>query len=85
MPKKRLTPNEAYAAAAAIAPSVHAALSEDDLIGFYKGEWRQVRPDGVHLDSIRYDSEELDPLRGRNSGLTGPPTADGRSGATPPT
>lgn len=76
MPKKRLTPNEAYAAAVAIAPPVHVTLSQDDLIGFYKGEWRQVRPDGVHLDSIRYDSEELDPLRGRNSGLTG--AANGR-------
>src|SRR3954454_22001556 len=42
MPRKDLTPNEAYAALSEIAPGVNVALTTDDYIGLLPVDWRSI-------------------------------------------
>lgn len=72
MPKKDLTPNEAYAALAGVAPTMHVALGRDDYIGLLPVAWRSIQPYGINFEGLHYDSPELHPLRGMNSGLPEP-------------
>jgi len=72
MPKKDLTPNEAYAALAGVAPTTHVALGRDDYIGLLPVVWRSIQPYGINFEGLHYDSPELHPLRGTSSGLPEP-------------
>jgi hypothetical protein len=72
MPKKDLTPNEAYAALAGVAPTLHMALDRDDYIGLLPLTWRSIQHYGINFEGLHYDSPELYPLRGMNSGLPEP-------------
>jgi putative transposase len=72
MPKKDLTPNEAYAALAGVAPTTHVALGRDDYIGLLPVAWRSIQPYGINFEGLHYDSPELHPLRGVSSGLPEP-------------
>jgi putative transposase len=72
MPKKDLTPNEAYAALAGVAPTTHVALGRDDYIGLLPVAWRSIQPYGINFEGLHYDSPELHPLCGVSSGLPEP-------------
>jgi putative transposase len=76
MPKKDLSPNEAYAALATVAPTVNVALDRDDYIGLLPVTHRSIQDYGINFESLHYDSAELHPYRGVRSGL--PPPAAGR-------
>lgn len=72
MPKKDLTPNEAYAALAAIAPTPLVALTRDDYIALLPVDYRRIQPYGINYEDLRYDSPQLAPLRSTSSGLPEP-------------
>lgn len=72
MPKKDLTPNEAYAALAAIAPTTLVALTRDDYIALLPLDYRGIHPYGINFEDLRYDSPQLVALRGTSSGLPEP-------------
>lgn len=76
MPKKDLTPNEAFAALHAVAPTVNATLTRDDYIGLLPVAYRSIQPYGINFESLHFDSPGLHPLRGMKSGLPAP--ANGR-------
>jgi putative transposase len=76
MPKKDLSPNEAYAALATVAPTVNVALDRDDYIGLLPVTYRSIQDYGINFESLHYDSADLHPYRGVKSGL--PPPAAGR-------
>ncbi|MCH8565210.1 Mu transposase C-terminal domain-containing protein [Nesterenkonia sp. LB17] len=76
MPKKELTPNEAFAALAGVAPQVHVALERDDFISLMPVVYRTIQPSGINFDGLNYESKELADYRGVNSGLPSP--ASGR-------
>ncbi|MCI4675799.1 Mu transposase C-terminal domain-containing protein [Candidatus Mycolicibacterium alkanivorans] len=69
MPKKDLTPNEAFAALASVAPTVNVALDRDDYIGLLPVAYRTIQGYGVNFESLHYDSPALHPYRGVKSGL----------------
>ncbi len=69
MPKKDLTPNEAYAALASVAPTVNVALDRDDYIGLLPLAYRTIQGYGINFESLHYDSPALHPYRGVKSGL----------------
>jgi hypothetical protein len=72
MPRKDLTPNEAYEALSGIAPGVNAALTTDDYIGLLPVDWRSIQPYGINFAGLHYDSPELHEYRGISSGLPEP-------------
>jgi hypothetical protein len=69
MPKKDLTPNEAYAALASVAPTINVALDRDDYIGLLPVTYRTIQGYGINFESLHYDSPALHPYRGVKSGL----------------
>ncbi|GAT02584.1 integrase family protein [Mycolicibacterium fortuitum subsp. acetamidolyticum] len=69
MPKKDLTPNEAYAALASVAPTVNVALDRDDYIGLLPVTYRSIQGYGINFESLHYDDPALHPYRGVKSGL----------------
>jgi putative transposase len=69
MPKKDLTPNEAYAALASVAPTVNIALERDDYIGLLPVAYRTIQGYGINFENLHYDSPALHPYRGVKSGL----------------
>jgi putative transposase len=72
MPKKDLTPNEAYVTLAGVAPTINMALGRDDYIGLLPLAWRSIQPYGINFEGLHYDSHELHPYRGISSGLPTP-------------
>jgi putative transposase len=72
MPKKDLTPNEAYAALASVAPTVNVALDRDDYIGLLPVTYRTIQGYGINFESLHYDHPALHPYRGVKSGLPVP-------------
>ncbi|SKU05398.1 integrase family protein [Mycobacteroides abscessus subsp. massiliense] len=68
MPKKDLTPNEAYAALASVAPTVNVALDRDDYIGLLPVAYRTIQGYGINFESLHYDHPALHPYRGVKSG-----------------
>jgi putative transposase len=72
MPRKDLTPNEAYAALSGIAPGVNVALTTDDYIGLLPVDWRSIQPYGINFAGLHYDSPQLHQYRGVSSGLPEP-------------
>lgn len=69
MPKKDLTPNEAYAALASVAPTINMALDRDDYIGLLPVTYRTIQGYGINFESLHYDSPALHAYRGVKSGL----------------
>lgn len=69
MPKKDLTPNEAYAALASVAPTINMALDREDYIGLLPVTYRTIQGYGINFESLHYDSPALHPYRGVKSGL----------------
>ncbi|SLH82327.1 integrase family protein [Mycobacteroides abscessus subsp. massiliense] len=69
MPKKDLTPNEAYAALASVAPTVNVALDRDDYIGLLPVTYRSIQGYGINFESLHYEHPALHPYRGVKSGL----------------
>ncbi len=76
MPKKDLSPNEAYAALASVAPQMNVALTRDDYIALLPVAYRSIQPYGINFEGLHYDSPQLHPYRGMKSGL--PEPAQGR-------
>lgn len=72
MPKKELSPNEAFAALAGVAPQVQVALGRDDFIALLPVAYRTIQPYGVNFDGLHYESKELAEYRGMGSGLPSP-------------
>lgn len=72
MPKKDLSPNEAYAALAAVAPTVNVALDRDDYIGLLPVTYRTIQGYGINFEGLHYDAAGLHPYRGVKSGLSLP-------------
>jgi putative transposase len=72
MPRKDLTPNEAYAALAGVAPGVSVALTTDDYIGLLPVAWRSIQPYGINFEGLHYDSPDLHEYRCVDSGLPEP-------------
>ncbi|OBG88667.1 integrase [Mycobacterium sp. E802] len=72
MPRKTLTPNEAYAALVGIAPGINVTLTTDDYIGLLPLEWRSIQPYGINFAGLHYDSVDLHEYRGMSSGLPEP-------------
>lgn len=70
-PGRDITPNEAYAAQASLAPPVHVTLETADVLALYPLAWRKVGPAGVTFENLRYDSPLLEDIRGTGSGRTG--------------
>jgi hypothetical protein len=50
MPKKDLSPNEAYAALASVAPTVNVALDRDDYIGLLPVTHRSIQAYGINFE-----------------------------------
>ncbi|MGH7920423.1 MAG: Mu transposase C-terminal domain-containing protein [Candidatus Dormibacteraceae bacterium] len=69
MPKKDLTPNEAYAALASVAPTINVALDRDDYVGLLPVTYRTIQGYGINFESLHYDHPALHPYRGVKSGL----------------
>lgn len=76
MPKKDLTPNEAFAALAGVAPQIPVTLDRDDYIALLPLAWRTIQPYGINFESLHYDAPALHEYRGTPSGLPAP--ANGR-------
>ncbi|WP_423181312.1 Mu transposase C-terminal domain-containing protein [Arthrobacter sp. NyZ413] len=76
MPKKDLTPNEAFAALASVAPQVPVALTRDDYIALLPVEWRSIQAYGINFHGLHYDAPALHEYRGVSSRLPAP--ANGR-------
>ena len=76
MPKKDLTPNEAFAALASVAPQIPVTLGRDDYIALLPMAWRTIQPYGINFESLHYDAPALHEYRGVPSGLPSP--ANGR-------
>ena len=76
MPKKDLTPNEAFAALAGVAPQIPVTLGRDDYIALLPLAWRTIQPYGINFESLHYDAPALHEYRGVPSGLPSP--ANGR-------
>lgn len=76
MPKKDLTPNEAFAALAGVAPQIPVTLDREDYIALLPVAWRSIQPYGINFNGLHYDAPALHEYRGVASGLPSP--ADGR-------
>ncbi len=63
-----LTPNQMYVAASDLADPVPLPIGEEQFISLLVSTHRTIQANGIRLDSRRYDSEELAPLRGLGSG-----------------
>lgn len=72
MPKKDLTPNEAFAALAGVAPQIPVTLTRDDYIALLPLQWRSIHPYGINFGGLRYDCPALHEYRGVPSGLASP-------------
>jgi transposase InsO family protein len=76
MPKKDLTPNEAFAALSGVAPQIPVTLTREDYISLLPLDWRTIQPYGINFHSLHYDNPALHEYRGVPSRLPAP--ANGR-------
>lgn len=72
MPKKDLTPNEAFAALSGVAPQIPVTLTREDYIALLPLDWRTIQPYGINFEGLTYDAESLHEYRGVPSGLPSP-------------
>ncbi|WP_059389652.1 hypothetical protein [Arthrobacter sp. Hiyo1] len=83
MPKKDLTPNEAFAALAGVAPQVPVTLTRDDYIALLPVDWRSIQPYGVNFHGLHYDAAASMTIGASPPGCPPRQTAAGRSATTP--
>lgn len=72
MPRRDLTPNEAFAALSAVAPQANLALTAEDYIELLPVAYRSIQPYGINFADLHYDAPELYEYRNTASGLPGP-------------
>ncbi|MDN4517183.1 Mu transposase C-terminal domain-containing protein [Mycolicibacterium austroafricanum] len=72
MPRKDLTPNEAFAALAGVAPQTNLTLTADDYIELLPVAYRSIQPYGINFADLHYDSPDLHEYRNTVSGLPEP-------------
>ncbi|WP_414119773.1 Mu transposase C-terminal domain-containing protein [Corynebacterium nuruki] len=72
VPKRRLSPNEMYAALASVAPQTSVTFERDDYIALMPVAYRSIQPYGVNFDGLHYSAPELAEYRGMSSGLPAP-------------
>lgn len=72
MPKRKLTPNEMYAALASVAPQATVTFERDDYIALMPVAYRTIQPYGINFDGLHYTAPELAEYRGMSSGLPAP-------------
>ncbi|MGO3259780.1 Mu transposase C-terminal domain-containing protein [Corynebacterium variabile] len=72
MPKRKLTPNEMYAALASVAPQASVTFERDDYIALLPVAYRSIQPYGINFDGLHYTAPELAEYRGMSSGLPAP-------------
>lgn len=72
MPKRKLTPNEMYAALASVAPQAAVTFERDDYIALLPVVYRSIQPYGVNFEGLHYTAPELADYRGMSSGLPAP-------------
>jgi putative transposase len=70
-PRRKLSPNEKYAALVAAAGYLPITLSGTDYLELLPVKWRQINDYGVRIDNRIYDSPELGRYRRQPSGLSG--------------
>lgn len=70
-PRRKLSPNEKYAALVAAAGYLPITLSGTDYLELLPVKWRQVNDYGVRIDNRIYDCVELGRYRRQPSGLAG--------------
>ncbi|WP_280185675.1 MULTISPECIES: Mu transposase C-terminal domain-containing protein [Nocardia] len=69
-PRRKLTPNEKYAALVAAAGYLPLTLSGQDYLELLPVKWRQINDYGIRVDNRIYDCPELGHYRRQPSGLT---------------
>ena len=69
-PRRKLSPNEKYAALVAAAGYLPMTLSGDDYLELLPVTWRQINDYGIRIDNRIYDCPELGHYRRQPSGLT---------------
>lgn len=70
-PRRKLSPNEKYAALVPAAGYLPITLSGNDYLELLPVKWRQINDYGVRIDNRIYDSPELGRYRRQPSGLSG--------------
>ncbi|WP_063047729.1 Mu transposase C-terminal domain-containing protein [Nocardia pseudovaccinii] len=68
-PRRKLSPNEKYAALVAAAGYLPITLSGTDYLELLPVKWRQINDYGIRIDNRVYDSPELGRYRRQPSGL----------------
>jgi putative transposase len=69
--RRKLSPNERYAALVAVAGYLPITLTGTDYLELLPVAWRAINAYGVRIDHRTYDAPELGPFRRQHSGLTG--------------
>jgi transposase InsO family protein len=69
-PGQLLTPNEKYAALLQVAGYIPVPLLQDDFVELLPAQTRKINSYGVKIDHRVYDAPDLNPLRGRRSGVS---------------
>ncbi|MFX0539517.1 Mu transposase C-terminal domain-containing protein [Ornithinimicrobium sp. Y1847] len=72
IPREKLTPNEMYAAAAAVAPTMNVVLTPDDYVELLPKDTRRPNEYGINFEGLVYDSPGLRQLYRDNAHLLGP-------------
>jgi transposase InsO family protein len=72
MPRKDLTPNEAFAALSGVAPQANLTLTAEDYIELLPVAYRSIQPYGINFADLHYDAPELYEYRNTVSGLPEP-------------
>jgi hypothetical protein len=70
-PRRKLSPNEKYAALVAAAGYLPLTLTGSDYLELLPVKWRQINDYGVRIDNRIYDCAELGRYRRQPSGLAG--------------
>ena len=70
-PRRKLSPNEKYAALVAAAGYLPLTLTGSDYLELLPVKWRQINDYGIRIDNRIYDCAELGRYRRQPSGLAG--------------
>jgi hypothetical protein len=68
-PRRKVSPNEAYAALVAVAGYLPLTLSGEDYLELLPAAWRAINDYGIRIDYRTYDSPELGRWRRQHSGV----------------
>ena len=70
-PRRKLSPNEKYAALVAAAGYLPLTLTGSDYLELLPVKWRQINDYGIRIDNRIYDCAELGRYRRESSGVAG--------------